>query len=153
MTDASRWTLRDWLQAGANLAIILWAIVGALLLLSNARASAVADNRQSIVRAWTNEGDMLSSETRFIELRLSDYDGDIIGTLTSPGLNQPLDVSAEIGWFSSTLKITELRGRSVSPVATVQVTVGGNNNRLQWQVESSDEPDYLPVTTTLWPTP
>jgi hypothetical protein len=152
--EATRtWTLKDWLQAGANLVIIVGGITGGAWFVNNARTETIAANRQAIVRAWTNEGDILSTETRFVALNLQDYDGDIIGSLSGPGFDDTLDVQADIGWFSSTLTLTQLRGRSVVPVASVRVKLTGNDNRLSWQVMGGQAPAYLPSATTLWPNP
>ena len=147
------WQLKDWLEAGAYAVAILGAIAGAAVFLSSARSDAIEKNRAALARAWTNEGDVLSNETKFVDLILENEDGDIIGTLTSPRLDQPLDIHADVGWFSSTLTIKQLRGRSIATVATVQVKVVGNNNRLAWQATTLQLPEYLPRSTKLWPHP
>src|SRR5690606_14926637 len=105
----------------------------------------------ALARAWTNEGDVTSSERRFVDLILESHNGDLIGTLNSPRLDQPLDVSADVGWFSTTLTLTELRGRAPVRVAKVNVKVGGNSNRLSWRAKSFNWPDYLPRSAELWP--
>src|SRR5690606_9716840 len=111
---------------------------------------AIETTHEALVRTWTNEGDILATETRFVTLALQDYEGDVIGTLTGPGFDETLDVRADIGWFNSSLELTQLRGRTVSPVATVKVKISGNDNRLEWQLEGN-EPAYLPESATLWP--
>jgi hypothetical protein len=153
MKATRNWKLKDWLEAGAYAVAILGALAGALLFLGNARSNAIDKNRSTLVRAWTNEGDVLSKETRFIDLVLEDHDGDVIGTIASPRLDQPLDVHADVGWFSTKLTITQLRGRVIAPVATVQVKITGNDNRLSWQAIDFQVPEYLPRATTLWPHP
>lgn len=147
------WTLKDWLEAAAYTVAIVGAIAGSIVFLANARKSSIETTRKDIVRTWTNEGDILSKETAFIDLKLENSDGDIIGTLESPRLDNPLDVSVDIGWGSSTLTVTELRGRSLIHVATVKIEVVGNHNRLKWRVTSPNVPSYLPRSSELWPNP
>ena len=151
MEAIADWKLKDWLEAVAYAVAILGAIAGAALFLSNWRSNAIQENRAALARAWTNEGDVTSSETKFVDLVLESHEGDLIGTLSSPRLNQPLDVSAEVGLFSTTLTLTELRGRAPVKVATVSVKVKGNNNRLLWRLTPFKSPDYLPRSTELWP--
>ncbi len=146
------WRLKDWLEVVANLVIILAGLAGAVWWVSDTRADAIANNRQALMGEWTNEGDILSTETRFLTLSLQDYAGDVIGSVRGPGFDEVFDVQAEIGWFASELQLTQLLGRRVEPVASVTVKLIGNGNRLQWEVVG-DAPDYLPRATTLWPSP
>lgn len=147
------WTLKDWLEAAAYAVAIIGALAGGILFLTNARKNSIDTTRKDIVRSWTNEGDILSKETHFIDLKLENSDGDIIGTLQSLRLDKPLDVNVDVGWRSSTLNVTELRGRSLVHVATVKIEVVGNHNRLKWLVTSSQVPSYLPRSSELWPNP
>ncbi len=147
------WTLKDWIEAVAYTVAILGAIAGAIIFLANARNESIKTSRSDIVRNWTNEGDILSKETAFIDLDLENSDGDIIGTLKSPRLDQPLDVHVDVGWGSNKLVISQLRGRSVVQIATAKIQVTGNHNRLQWHISSSDAPEFLPRSTELWPNP
>ncbi len=153
MEAIADWKLKDWLEAGAYAVAILGAIAGAIVFLSSSRSNAIDANRAALARAWTNEGNVLFNETKFVDLILESHDGDLIGRLNSPRLDQPLDVSADVGWFSSTLTFTELRGRAIVPIATVNVKIVGNNNRLSWQATTFKLPDYLPRSTELWPHP
>ena len=152
MNEFSRWNVNDALQAAANVVIIVGGIGVGLWTLNNARSDAIADNRAALVQVWTNEGDILATETRFITLELQDYSGDLIGTLRGPGFDATFDVQVDVGWRSSELHITELRGRSAQPVGTVKVKLLGNHNRLQWELDDSS-PDYLPRSTALWISP
>lgn len=151
MREMRDWKLKDRLEAGAYAAVILAVLAASVIFVSNARSTAIAGNRSAIARAWTNEGDALSNETRFIDLTLEDRDGDIIGTLSSPPLEAPLDVRVAVGWFSSQLTVTQVRGRSIAPIATAEVKITGNHNRLSWRVTSGEDLAYLPRETTLWP--
>ncbi len=151
MKATRNWKLKDWLESSAYAVGILGALAGALVFLSNTRSSAIDKNRSTLVRKWTNEGDVLSKEAKYIDLTLEDQDGDVVGTIVSPRLGEPLDVHADIGWFSSKLTITQFRGRTIAPVATVQVKIIDNDNRLSWQVVGLRVPEYLPRATTLWP--
>lgn len=153
MKTTRNWKLKDWLEAGAYAVAILGALAGALVFLGNARSNAIDKNRSTLVRAWTNEGDVLSKETKFIDLVLEDHDGDVIGTIASPRLEEPLDVHADVDWFSTKLTTTQLRGRTIAPVATVHVKFTGNDNRLSWQAIDFQVPEHLPRATTLWPHP
>lgn len=150
-TGIENWTLKDWLESAAYAVAVLAAVAGAIIFLANNRRAAIEATRKELARAWTNEGDVTSQETAFIDLQLENHDGDIIGTLHSPRREHPLEVHADIGWRSTELTISELRGRSLSYVATVQVQVAGNQNRLQWRVTSVGAPSYLPASTELWP--
>lgn len=151
MEAISDWKLKDWLEAGAYAAAILAAIAGAIVFLGGLRSNAIQENRAALARAWTNEGDVTSSETRFVDLILESLDGEVIGVLNSHRLDQPLDVSADVGWFYTTLTLMELRGGAPVPVAKVKVKVGGNSNRLSWRAATTRFPDYLPSSTELWP--
>jgi hypothetical protein len=92
-----------------------------------------------------------SKETRFVTLELKNEGGDLIGSLWSPSFDQPVEVHATPGWRYSTLEISELRGKFIFPVATVQVRITENDNRLRWVVTSPNRPTYLPPYSLLWP--
>ena len=151
MEALADWRLKDWLEAITYIATILAAIAGSTLFLINMRSNAIEANHAVLARAWTNEGDMLSTHIKFVDLLLENSDGDIIGTINSPHLDQPLDASVDVGWFSSTLSIKQLQGRSITTVATIKLKISGNENRLSWQSETVQLPDYLPRSTLLWP--
>ena len=153
MEATSNWKLKDWLEAGAYAVAILGALAGAYIFLANERAEAIEVNRISITRAWTNEGDVTGEETKFIDLVLENHNGDIIGTLTSPRINHPLDVHVNVGWFSSDLIITQFHNRTVNVIAEVNLKVSGNNNRIEWNTPSGTLPNFLPRKTVLWPRP
>lgn len=153
MEAISDWKLKDWLEAAAYTVTILGAIAGAAIFLVSARADAIEANRTVLTRAWTNEGDITAKDTKFVDLQLVNHDGDIIGTLSSPTLDQPLDVSVDVGWLYSTLSITQLQGQTIATIATAKLKIAGNHNRLLWQSETLRLPDYLPRSTSLWPNP
>ena len=150
-SDIATWNTKDWLEAGAWIVAILGGLAGAVIYLTKAHAASIEENRKILTREWTNEGDVTAKNTRYVSVRLENHDGDLIGTLESPSLQQPLEVHADVGWRSTTLRISQLRGNSVESVATVQVRITGNNNRLSWAVTSLSRPPYLPPRTVLWP--
>lgn len=145
--------IKDLLETLAYAVAIIGGIAGAFIYFQSIRKEAIETTRKEIVRAWTNEGDISSTETRFITLELENTDGNIIGSLSTNAQDNPLEVHADIGWFSTTLKISELRGRNVVPIATVKTTLEGNNNRLEWKLIGNDGLHLLPKQTVLWPSP
>jgi hypothetical protein len=150
-SDIATWNTKDWLEASAWVVAILGGIAGAFIYLGKARAAAIEEDRKVLAREWTNEGDVTGKDTRFVRLRLEDLQGDLIGTLEAPSVGPPLEVHADVGWRSTTLSISQLRGNSIEPVATIEVRVTGNKNRLSWVVTSLARPSYLPPRTVLWP--
>jgi len=148
MTD---WGVREWLEGLAYLVAILGGIAAAFLYFQGARKEAISVARKEIARAWTNEGDITSTETRFITLELEDKSGDLIGSLSTNAYDRPLEVHADVGWFSTRLDISELRGRNVVSIATAKVTLTGNNNRLEWRLTERQGTEVLPKKTVLWP--
>ncbi len=149
-TGIENWTLKDWLESAAYAVAILGAVVSGIIFLANSRREAIESTSKEIIRSWTNEGDISSRESLFVDLQLENHDGDIIGTLQSSKTNHLLDVHANVGWRSTELTVIKISGRSVNRVATAYIKLTGNNNRLQWQI-SGDAPDYLPRSTELWP--
>lgn len=145
------WSIKDLLEALAYSVAIIGGIAGAFIYFQNVRKEAIETTRKEMVRAWTNEGDISSTDTRFITLELENSDGDIIGSLSTNAQDNLLEVHADIGWFSTTLNISELRGRNIVPIATVNIKLEGNNNRLEWKLIGSDGSILLPEQTVLWP--
>lgn len=143
--------IKDLLETLAYAVAIIGGIAGAVVYFQNVRKESVEMTRKEIIRAWTNEGDISSNETRFITLELENLDGDIIGSLSTNAQGNPLEVHADIGWFSTTLEISELHGRSLIPVATVRAKLTGNSNRLEWEVVGRKGTHLLPKQTLLWP--
>ncbi len=142
---------KDLLEATAYGSAILATIAGAVAYLVRSRKKAIEATRQLLVRSWTNEGDVNSEETVFVQLNLANREGDIVGQLESSRLVRPLDVSCKIGWWSSKLDLYKLRGRELIPVASIKVRITGNNNRLRWKPLRRKAVDFLPLATTLWP--
>jgi hypothetical protein len=143
--------LKDLLEVCAYGTAIIASVAGAVLFLARKRNQSIETTRKNLARTWTNEGDILVEETHFVHLCLEDEDGDIIGRLESSGLERPLEVQCQVGWWSTKLNISELRGRSLVTVASIKLRITGNNNRLRWrQVTTTPCPD-LPFSTTLWP--
>lgn len=143
--------VKDWLEAGAYAVAIVSALSGAIGYGFSERKKRIANNRKIIARGWTNEGAINGGETHYITLKLKSYDGDIIGSLESPSLDRPLELHATVGWRSTELRISELRGRSLLPVGIVRVEIQGNENRLRWTLVSDEGGNVLPRSTTLWP--
>ena len=154
MTDElANWTIKDWLESAAYAVAILGALAGASLYLWTSREKAIDESRSVLANQWTNEGDVSGKEREFITLELEDSDGDLIGSLSSPSMQRPLEVHAHVGWSSTTLKLSKLVGNRVVPVATVKIRVVGNKNRLEWRVVDSGTPEHIPASTILWPVP
>jgi hypothetical protein len=147
------WTLKDSLEAASYVVAVAGAITGAIIFIVNAYRKAVSHLRQQLIRAWTNEGDVTATDTRFIDLTLEDHDGDIVGTLESPSIHEPFSVNADVGWRSADLRISALSGRNVVHVATARVRLSGNDNRLRWRIVKGTPPTYIPDVTVLWPNP
>lgn len=76
---------------------IMGGIGGAYVYFENVRKESIETTREEIVRAWTNEGDIQSTEKKFITLELENHDGDIIGSLLTNTQDNPLEVHADIG--------------------------------------------------------
>lgn len=147
----AEWSVKDWLEALAYLAAIVGGLSAAVVYFYGVRNEAISVVRKEIARAWTNEGDITSKETRFITLELENKDGDLIGSLSTNAQNRPLEVHADVGWFSTQISISMLQGRSVIPVAVAKVSLTGNNNRLEWSLVGNQGAEILPRQTVLWP--
>ena len=147
------WALKDWLEAATYVIAIVGAIAYSYIYLSSAREEAIVSATEVLQQAWTNEGDISSSETHFITFDLANSDGDLIGSLQTSQYPRTLDVYAEVGWFSTRVYVSELSGRSVLPVAEVKIKISGNKNRLSWNVTEGNQIKVLPQETTLWPSP
>jgi hypothetical protein len=79
----SEWDLSKWLESLAYLAAILGSLSACIVFLLRHRRTSIEVIRSTIGRAWTNEGDISSTESILITLDLKDYDGDIIGQISS----------------------------------------------------------------------
>ena len=142
------------LEPIATVLTILGAISGATIYVLSARRKTIDSTRLLIARAWTNEGDIHSKESIFITLELENLDGDLVGEISSNGHERLLEAHVNVGWFSSTLHVSELPGRNVSLIGTVSLRVTGNNNRLKWlltKTPAGEDQNILPVNTVLWP--
>ena len=139
------------LEALASLVAILGGIFGAIIYVLGTRRKAIDSTRQIIARAWTNEGDIHSTESIYITLELENADGDLIGSISSSAHDRLLEAHADVGWLKTKLQISELRGRSITPFATATLKISGNNNRLKWLVKNDANQNILPVQTILWP--
>ncbi len=129
----------------------LGAILGAITYVVGIRRKAIVSARQIFARGWISEGDIYSSEAIYITLNLENTGGDLIGSISSNAHSRLLGVYADVGWFKTTLYISELRGRSVSPIITATLKLTDNNNRLTWTVEKNKNQNILPIQTVLWP--
>jgi len=146
-------TIMFWVGLFAALVTIIGGIAGGIIYFLKERNESIETTKRAIVKTWTNEGDASLKETHFITLKLEDIDGDIIGSLSTNTHNRILEVhAADIGWFTTTLEISELQGRVVVPIATVRTKLTENNNRLNWNVIENKVEGVLPKQTILWPT-
>ena len=146
-------TLLELLQAGDSSIAIAGGFVGVIYFAWRWRKNSIVSLRKDLGLAWTNEGDINSFETNFIDLSLKLEHGDLYGSLSSPKSDDIFDVHVTPGWFSAHASITLLRGRSSLPVADVKLTLKGNRNRLHWVLCTKDAPPFLPRESELWPSP
>ncbi len=70
-------------------------------------------NLNIIAQTWTNEGDLTRKELLFITLKVESILGDLVGSLEAPGLERSYEAHIDLGCFYSTLRVSELRGRSL----------------------------------------
>lgn len=145
------WDLAKWLEVLAYLVAVFGGVFGAIRYLLRVRANTIESIRSTIARAWTNEGDIHSTDSVLVTLDLVNHDGDIIGSLSSSNYEKVLEAHAEIGWLRTTLHISELLGRSLVPMGTVHLRLAGNKNRLIWRLKGKSVGDAIPSKTVLWP--
>jgi hypothetical protein len=141
------------LQAGDSSIAIAAGVIAVIVFVWRWRRNAIESLRKDLALVWTNEGDILSPETNFIDLSLKGERGDLFGSLSSPQTNDIFDIHVTPGWFWANANITLLRGRNSLPVAEVKLTLKGNLNRLYWVIQSKDAPLFLPRKSLLWPSP
>ena len=146
-------TLLELLQAGDSSIAIVGGVVGIIFFVWRWRKHSIESLRNALGLVWTNEGDIHSQETNFIDLSLKLEHGDLFGSLSSPQTDDIFDVHVTPGWFSAKASITLLRGRSSMPVAEVTLTLKENPNRLRWEINTRDAPPFLPRKSELWPSP
>jgi hypothetical protein len=146
-------TLLELLQAGDSSIAIAGGLVGVLYFVWRWRKNSIDSLRKDLGLVWTNEGNIHSSETNFIDLSLKLEHGDLYGSLSSPQSNDIFDVLVTPRWFSAHASITLLRGRSSLPIADVKLTLQGNRNRLRWVLRTKDAPPFLPRESELFPSP
>ncbi|MDI5985352.1 hypothetical protein QLQ85_11165 [Halomonas sp. M4R5S39] len=149
----AEWNLKDGLEALAYLVGIVGGLSAAFIYFQGVREESISVTRKEIARAWTNEGGMSSNETFFVTLELENSEGDLIGSLATSQDPHPLEVHADIGWFSTKVHVSRLLNRSVIPVAKVNLELTGNNNRLEWTLVGTEGSAILPKKTVLWPSP
>ena len=82
-------------------------------------------------------------------LKLEIADGDLIGIISSSADDRLLEAHADVVWFKTKLHISELRGRTVSPIATAALKITGNTNKLKWLVKNGANQNIRPVLTIL----
>lgn len=109
--------------------------------------------RKDLSLVWTNEGDIQSSESSYIDLALKLEYGNLFGSLSSPQTDEIFDVHVTPGWFSANASITLMCGRASIPIANVKLKLRGNRNRLRWILCTKDAPSFLPRESELWPSP
>jgi hypothetical protein len=137
-------------MASYSVGIASAASVGAAWLYRT-RKSSVEALRTELARAWTNEGDIACTDYCFITLDLTLKDGDLYGTLSAPSLPRLLEAHVEVKWGSAVLRISELLGRSLIPIAKVRLRLKGNRNRLHWKVIGKSSQPAIPDKSVLWP--
>ncbi|MFA6977867.1 MAG: hypothetical protein WC209_00985 [Ignavibacteriaceae bacterium] len=114
------------------------------------RQATILENYKTLAQVWTNEGAIISKETKFITLKLSLENGELYGTLESPRFERDFEAHVYPGWFSSKLEISELIGNHIIPKAIIKIKIKGNRNRLKWKAQKLIDVDLLPKSTVLW---
>ncbi len=147
------WNISQWIETFAYIVAIIGGIAGGIIYLHSTRSSSIESTSQAIVRTWTNEGDISSTESVFFTLELENMDGDLVGSIFTNTQANPLEAHATVGWFSTELQISELRGHNVVPVGIAKLKLIGNQNRLEWNLNGNKVCNLLPKKTLLWPTP
>jgi hypothetical protein len=140
----------DWLAISGALAGLCGGVAGLISVaahLLSLRAEKIDTLRTALSRAWTNEGSINSTETLFITLELEMQNGDVYGSLQTSARERLLDANLEAHLFSATLTVSE-RGHEV---ASVQLRLKGNRNRIKWKVISGNVEHWIPEKTLLWP--
>lgn len=145
------WDLSQGLEALAYIVAIVGGIAGAIIYLHGVRKSSIESTIQIIARAWTNEGDISSTESKFVTLELKNIDGDLVGSISTSAQANTLEAHATVGWLSTELQVSELLGRNVVPIGTAKLKLIGNRNRLKWSFNGKKESALLPKDTLLWP--
>lgn len=145
------WALKDWLEALAYVVTILAPIVTGLVFLLRKRTQDLGRLAAEMARAWTNEGDISADEPVLLHLYLQLENGDVYGSLRTSAHDRSFEAQLTVHWHSATLKVSELFGRNLIPVATVRLTLVGNRNRLDWRLGKLHEQYVMPRRTLLWP--
>lgn len=145
------WDLAQWLEALAYVVAIVGGAAGGLIFVLRARRESIDTLRKDLARAWTNEGNITSTEPIFMTVELALTDGDLIGTLSSSARNGLLEVNVDVLWGKAIVRVSELRGRHVVSVGTARVRLTGNRNRIQWKLVGKSGAGVLPLRTELWP--
>lgn len=143
----------EWLQAGDSSLAIAAGILAALFFWWRWRAAAIEKQYQHLGITWTNEGDISGSEEFFIQVELKLSHGDLIGSLSSPQLEETLDVHVYPGWFRTRVEVSRFRGRGSESIATAFIRLQGNSNRLAWRTAKQHAEPSLPRQTLLWLSP
>lgn len=143
--------MKEKLQLLALVVGIVTPLIGGIWFIWKKRKAAIQKNYKTLAQGWTNEGDIHSTETKYITLNLTLKDGELYGSLESPRLERGYEANVSPGWFTSKLEVSELLGRNLIPKATVRIKIIGNRNRLKWNAKKLHDADVLPEKTILWP--
>jgi hypothetical protein len=143
----------QWLEALAYFTATAGACAAAIHFIFKKRRESITSLRTALIRTWTNEGDVTSTETQFMTLTVESHDGDLIGSVYLNSEAQPFDANIDVAWGKAWLHVTQFAHRSVFPVATVCLRLTGNNNRLRWNLKRKHSDAALPKSTVLWPSP
>jgi hypothetical protein len=149
MSDPSSLTTN--LQIATYTVGIATAIVAVVRFLLKARRESIDSLRRDLARPWTNEGDISSEETAFVNLDICLKDGELFGTLASPREERLLSAHVDVHWGFAVLRISRLMGRSQLLVSKVRLRLKGNRNRVHWKSILDRSEGLLPQRTVLWP--
>jgi hypothetical protein len=121
--------------------------------LRDRRRTEIDTLRNGLGQAWTNEGDIASTEILYMTLELALSDGDLTGSLQTPEGDRPFDANVDVYWGHGIVTISRLYERTPKLVMIAKVQLKGNRNRLHWKALDDRSQGALPTETVLWPVP
>ncbi|WP_394751958.1 hypothetical protein [Crenothrix sp.] len=130
--------------------IFLVTVIGTISYVVGIRRQAIILTRQTFARTWSNEGDIHSNGSDYIILKLENSGGDLTGSLSFSNDSKLFGIYAEIGWFKTRLRISELQDNTIFPIANATLKLT-DNHRLSWCMEQGENQTIFPTQTVLWP--
>jgi hypothetical protein len=130
--------------------ISLVTIIGSISYVVGIRRQAIMLTRQTFARTWASEGDIHLNGRDYIILKLENTGGDLIGSLSFSNGSKLFGIYAEVGWFKTFLRISELQDNTVSHIANATLRLT-DNHRLIWRMEKGENCTIFPTQAVLWP--